>query len=93
MSADASRSRVRTLALALLGAVVVAGAAVPAASAAPVPAPSAHTASAAQFWQWGGAYADRATAEAAGSLLVFSATAVTYYVEYVRQQHYAVWYR
>ncbi|WP_405435098.1 hypothetical protein OG373_40810 [Streptomyces avidinii] len=89
----ASRRRVRTLALALLGAVVVAGAAVPAASAAPAPAPSARTAQAAQFWQWGGEYTDRAGAELAGNLMVFSASAVTYYVEYVRQQQYVLWYR
>ncbi|MFJ7593161.1 hypothetical protein ACIQZO_38460 [Streptomyces sp. NPDC097617] len=92
----ASRRRVRTLALALLGAVVVAGAAVPAASAAPAPAPSAHTeraAQAAQFWQWGGEYTDRSGAELAGNLMVFSASAVTYYVEYVRQQQYVLWYR
>ncbi|WP_405525747.1 hypothetical protein OG592_40690 [Streptomyces avidinii] len=91
----ASRRRVRTLALALLGAVVVAGTAVPAASAAPAPAPapSARTAQAAQFWQWGGEYTDRAGAELAGNLMVFSASAVTYYVEYVRQQQYVLWYR
>ncbi|MFI7358025.1 hypothetical protein ACIBTP_29405 [Streptomyces avidinii] len=93
MSAAASRRRVRTLALALLGAVVVAGAAVPAASAAPAAAPSAGTAQAAQFWQWGGEYTDRAGAELAGNLMVFSASAVTYYVEYVRQQQYVLWYR
>ncbi|MGW6984727.1 hypothetical protein ACWGE1_35625 [Streptomyces sp. NPDC054932] len=95
MSAAASRSRVRILALALLGAVVVAGAAVPAAAApaAPAPAPSAQTEQAAQFWQWGGEYTDRAGAELAGNLMVFSATAVTYYVEYVRQQQYVLWYR
>ncbi|CAM5563242.1 hypothetical protein [Streptomyces avidinii] len=97
MSAAASRRRIRTLALALLGAVVVAGATVPAASAAPAPAPaaapSAGTAQAAQFWQWGGEYTDRAGAELAGNLMVFSASAVTYYVEYVRQQQYVLWYR
>ncbi|MFF4590872.1 hypothetical protein [Streptomyces sp. NPDC001388] len=64
---------------------------------APEVAPQASAAAArtaADFRHWGGAYADRASAEAAGALLMLAGTAASFVVEYVQAQgpDWVLWY-
>ncbi|MFF5185795.1 hypothetical protein ACFY30_18820 [Streptomyces sp. NPDC000345] len=66
----------------------------PSRAAAAPQAPAAAPRTAADFRHWGGSYSDRASAEAAGALLMLAGTAAAYVVEYVQAQgpDWVLWY-